>query len=207
MNWANQPISFGPKDHPDIMPNPGGYNMLLDPTFVTDQEFAVTFSRVLIDGGSSINILYKDTTDKLGITEARMNPSRTIFHGIVPRQSCTPIGTVRLDVVFGDKKKFRRESICFEVVNHRSPYHAILGHPALTQFMAVPHYGYLKMKLPGPSGIITIAGDFKRSMACASAGSKLAESLVAAEEFKEIRRAVAAEHPVVPDAKKHSGET
>ena len=58
--------------------------MLLDPTFVAEQEFAVTFSRVLIDGGSSINILYKDTADKLGITEARMNRSRTIFHDIVP---------------------------------------------------------------------------------------------------------------------------
>ena len=88
------------------MPNPGGYSLLLDPTFVTEQEFAVTFSRVLIDGGSSINILYKDTADKLGITEARMNRSRMIFHGIVPGQSCTPIGTVWLDVVFGDKKNF-----------------------------------------------------------------------------------------------------
>ena len=63
------------------------------------------------------------------------------------------------------------------------------------------------MKLPGPSDIITVAGDFKRSMACASAGSKLAESLVADEEFKEIRRAVAAEHPAAPDAKKQAGET
>ena len=92
------------------------------------------------------------------------------------------------------------------MVNHNSPYHAILGRPALAQFMAVPHYGYLKMKLPGPHGIITIAGDYKRSMACASASSKLAESLATAEKFKEIKRAVAAEHPEIPGAKKQSGE-
>ena len=43
-----------------------------------------------------------------------------------------------------------RETVSFEVVDHTSAYHAILGRPALAKFMAVPHYAYLKMKLPGP---------------------------------------------------------
>ena len=55
-----------------------------------------------------------------------------------------------------------------------SPYHALLGRPALTRFMAVPHYGYLKMKLPSPKGVITITGDYRRSMDCATQSSKLA---------------------------------
>jgi hypothetical protein len=33
--------------------------------------------------------------------------------------------------------------------------------------MAVPHYAYLKMKLPGPRGVITVSGSFKKSLACA----------------------------------------
>ena len=188
------------------MPTPGGYSLLLDPTIVTDKEFAATFSRVLINGRSSINILYKDTADKLGIHESQLGRSRTTFHGIVPGLSCTPVGTIRLDVIFGDKSNFRCESIWFEVVDHASPYQPILGRPALAKFMAVPHYGCLKMKLPGPNGIITVAGDYRRSMACASAGSKMAETLAAAEEFKEIKRAIAAEHPEVPAAKKQPGE-
>src|SRR3954465_1272823 len=47
------------------------------------------------------------------------------------------------------------------------------------------------LQLPGPNGFITIAGDFRRSMECASAGSSLAESLVIAQEKRRIQQAVA----------------
>jgi hypothetical protein len=47
--------------------------------------------------------------------------------------------------MFGKPDHFRTERIEFEVVDLVSPYHALLGRPALTKFMAVPHYGYLKM--------------------------------------------------------------
>ena len=48
------------------MPNPGGYALVLDPTFI-GPGLNVRFTRVLIDNGSSINILYQDTMHKLGI--------------------------------------------------------------------------------------------------------------------------------------------
>ena len=70
--------------------------------------------------------------------------------------------------MFGRPEHFRTENIKFEVVDLVSPYHALLGRPPLARFMAVPHYGYLKLKLPGPKGVITIAGDYRRSMACAT---------------------------------------
>jgi hypothetical protein len=37
--------------------------------------------------------------------------------------------------------------------------------------------------------VITIIGDYKRSMACALAGSNLAETLIIAEEKKRLKRA------------------
>jgi hypothetical protein len=48
--------------------------------------------------------------------------------------------------------------------------------------MAVPHYAYLKMKLPGPRGVITVSRSFKKSLACAKESSQLAEALVIAKE-------------------------
>ena len=57
--------------------------------------------------------------------------------------------------------------------------------------MAVPHYAYLKMKMPSSKGIITIAGDYKKSSECAAASSWLAESLMIAEEKKMLDRVVA----------------
>ena len=77
------------------------------------------------------------------------------------------------------------------MVNLESPYHALLGRPALAKFMAVPHYAYLKMKMPGPKGIITIAGNYKKSAACVAAGNRLAESLMIAEEKRLLDRMVA----------------
>ena len=62
MHWSNPCITWGPADHPEVMPSPGTYALLLDTIIVMDKT-ACTFSRVLIDGGSSINILCKDTTE------------------------------------------------------------------------------------------------------------------------------------------------
>ena len=57
--------------------------------------------------------------------------------------------------------------------------------------MAVPHYAYLKMKMPSSKGILTIAGDYKKSSACAADSSRLAETLVIAAEKRLLDRVVA----------------
>ena len=96
MHWSEKPISWSRADHPEVMPSPGSYALVLDATFATDRQ-AARFSRVLIDGGSSINIMYKDTMEKLGIKQRQLQNSRTVFHGIVPGLSCSPIGKILLD--------------------------------------------------------------------------------------------------------------
>ena len=77
-------------------------------------------------------------------------PSTTVFHGIVQRKSAYPIGRVRLTVAFGMAQNYRSESLIFEVVKLKSPYHALFGRPAYARFMARPCYVYLKLKMPGP---------------------------------------------------------
>jgi hypothetical protein len=176
------------------MSRPGGYALVLDP-IVFSETHTCRFSRVLIDGGSSINLLYRTSMEKLGIPEIQLKPTKLTFHGIVPRHSCTPMGRIKLEVLFGEKDNHRRKPIWFEVVNLNSPYHALLGRPALAKFMAVPHYAYLKMKLPGPRGVITITGCYKKSIECARASSKLAEALVIAEEKRQLLQQVAAVQP------------
>jgi hypothetical protein len=189
MYWSDQAIGWDRADHPKIMPNPGGYALVMDPTFVGPAN-NVRFSKVLIDIGSSINIMYWDTMQKLGIKENMLEPSKMTFHGIVSGLSCAPMGKIRIDVMFGNRDNCRVENLMFEVVDLDSPYHALLGRPALAKFMASTHVAYLKMKMPGPGGVITIIGDYKHSMACASDGSNLAETLIIAEEKKRLKRAV-----------------
>jgi hypothetical protein len=196
MYWSDQAIGWDRADHPKIMLNPGGYALVMDPTFFRPAN-NVRFSKVLIDNGSNINIMYRDTMQKLGIKENMLEPSKTMFHGIVPGLSCAPMGKIRIDVMFSNRDNCRVENLMFEVVDLDSPYHALLGRPALAKFMASMHVAYLKIKILGPRGVITIIGDYKRSMACATARSNLAETLIIAEEKKRLKRAVEIAETVV----------
>jgi hypothetical protein len=93
MYWSDQAIGWNRVDHPKIMPNPSEYALVMDPTFVGPAN-NVRFSKVLIDNRSSINIIYQDMMQKLGIKENMMEPSQTIFHGIVLGLSCAPMGKI-----------------------------------------------------------------------------------------------------------------
>ena len=56
------------------------------------------------------------------------------------------------------------------------------------------------MKMSGPKGIITVVGDYKKSLECAQDSSRLADALVIAEEKRQIDRLVAqaTEQPAIP---------
>ena len=66
---------------------------------------------------------------------------------------------ITLDVVFGTPKNYRSEEIKFQVGPFSSGYHTLLGREAFAIFQAMTHYGYMKHKMPGPNGIITMASD------------------------------------------------
>jgi hypothetical protein len=57
-----------------------------------------------------------------------------------------------------DGREFRMESVIFDVAEVSLSFNAILGRPALYQFMAVAHYGYLVLKMPSPNGVLKIRG-------------------------------------------------
>ena len=46
---------------------------------------------------------------------------------------------------------YRAEEVTFQVALFSSGYHALLGREAFTIFQAIPHYGYMKLKMPGPN--------------------------------------------------------
>jgi hypothetical protein len=51
------------------------------------------------------------------------------------------------------------ETLTFEIADFQETYHTILGQSCFTKFMAISNYTYLKLKIPGPQGIITVGGD------------------------------------------------
>jgi hypothetical protein len=50
--------------------------------------------RVLIDGGSNIDLLYRTSMEKLGIPAIQLKPTKLTFRGIVLGHSCTPMGRI-----------------------------------------------------------------------------------------------------------------
>ena len=139
---------------------------------------------VLMDGGSSINILYYDTFSCMELTDKDLKPSSTVFHGVVPGKSVYPVGKITLEVAFGDEHDYRAEKLTFEVVKIKSPYHALFGRPAYAKFMMRPCYVYLQLKMPGHKGTIMVHSDRKIAMDCEQGDAAYAESACAAEELK-----------------------
>ena len=114
----------------------------------------MTVTKVLIDGGARLNIIFSETLRKIGLQLAGMiTPTSTPFYGIVPGKAAMPLGQITLPVTFGTSSNYRTEFIKFEVVDFESSYHAILGRPALAKFMAI-QYPYLLLKMPGPNGVL-----------------------------------------------------
>jgi hypothetical protein len=74
-----------------------------------------------------------------------------------------PPGNKDLQGTFGDRRNFRTETLIFKVLDFERSYHAILGCPCYAKFMEIPNYTYLKLKMPGPNGVITVSGSFEQA--------------------------------------------
>jgi hypothetical protein len=154
LKWSDQTVRFSRADHPRKVPRPGHSPMVLKA-----QIGGYDVGRVFMDAGSGINLIYARTLRAMCISLENLKPTDCSFHGIVLGAANYPFGKIELDVCFGDISNYRREKLEFEVMDWPSQYHAILGRPAFAKFMAVPHYAYLTLKIPGPKGTITVQGN------------------------------------------------
>jgi hypothetical protein len=125
--------------------------------------------KTLIDGGSSLNIIFTETLRKMEFDFTKMTACDEPFYGVVPGKAAYPIGRVCLPVTFDTEENFRTEYLAFEVADFRSSYHAIFGQPMIAKFMAIPHHTYLIMKMPASNGILSVLGDIMASYNCESA--------------------------------------
>jgi hypothetical protein len=155
LDWSNKPITFDQGDHPDHVPSPGKYPLVVDPVIGN-----IRLTKVLMDGGSSLNIIYAETLGFLQIYLSTIRADAVPFHGIILGKRVQPIGQLDLPVCFGTPSNFQKETLTFEVVGFRGTYHAVLGRPCYAKFMAVPNYTYLKLKMSGPNGVITVGSTY-----------------------------------------------
>ena len=67
LRWSESAITFYRTDHPKSIPQPERYPLVVDPIISTKW-----LTKVLMDGGSGLNIMYAKTLDAIGIDQVRI---------------------------------------------------------------------------------------------------------------------------------------
>jgi hypothetical protein len=183
LRWSEVPITFSRADQWTNFFEPGSFPLVLKLVVVGS-----SLNKVLIDGGSDLNILFTKTLKKmkLDITDM-LTKSALPFYGIVPGNAAIPLGSLVLPITFREtRENYRTEYIKFEVASFETSNHAILGRPAIAKFMAVPHYTYLVLNMPSPAGVLTLQGDLKISFNCDTEAVELAATNQVPNAMMEI---------------------
>jgi hypothetical protein len=92
LDWSDKPITFDQGDHPDRVPSPGKYPLVVNPVIGN-----VRLTKVLMDGGSGLNIIYAETLGLLRIQGwQRGIPRRVLAPKTHPRdKKISPRGSPR----------------------------------------------------------------------------------------------------------------
>jgi hypothetical protein len=122
LDWFDKPITFDQGDHPDCVPSPGRYPLVVDPVIGNTR-----LTKVLMDRGSSLNIIYAETLGLLGVDLSTIRAGVAPFHEIIPGKRILSLGQLDLPVCFRTPSNFRKETLTFEVVGFRGTYHTVLG--------------------------------------------------------------------------------
>ena len=97
LRWSESAITFDWTDHLESVLHPRRYPLVVDLIIGTKR-----LTKILMDRGSGLNIMYAKTLDEMGIDRTRLRPTRAPFHGIVPEKQAMPLGQINLPITFRD---------------------------------------------------------------------------------------------------------
>ncbi|VFR02536.1 unnamed protein product [Cuscuta campestris] len=122
-------------------------------------------ARVLVDTGSSVNVLYSDAFKKLKLDRSMLRPLQTPLSGFTGA-SIEAEGQITLPVTLGSGNKTLTKQMRFVVVDIKCVHNAILGRPGINQVRAIISMAHLCMKFYTPNGIGKERGDQKNARSC-----------------------------------------
>jgi hypothetical protein len=147
LRWLRSPITFNRSNHPESILHPNRYPLVVDPVIGMKR-----LTKLLMDGGSSLYIMYAETLDAMGIDRTCIRLTGGPLQGIVLGKQAKPLRQIDLPITFRYLSNFRTKTLTFEVVGFHGTYHAILGRPCYAKFMAILNYTYLKLKMQTHTG-------------------------------------------------------
>ncbi|VFQ64364.1 unnamed protein product [Cuscuta campestris] len=154
-----EPIVFTDRDLP---PTGEDHN---DPLVITMDINGVDVARVLVDTGSSVNILYLETFQKLRLCRTQLEPLKTPLSGFTG-DTVEAEGSIVLPVELGSGEKTVWKKMRFIVVDIKCVHNAILGRPGINRVGAVISMPHLCMKFHTPGGVGEVKGDQRNAREC-----------------------------------------
>jgi hypothetical protein len=118
--------------------------------------------RILVDNGSSADILFLPAFEKMKIEQKRVTPAHTPLVGFTG-EKVLQVGTISLPLTAGSAPREKTVMTNFLVVDRSSAYNAIVGRPTLNKLMAVTSTYHLKMKFPTKHGTGIVKGNQRQA--------------------------------------------
>ncbi|GFS32822.1 hypothetical protein Acr_00g0024880 [Actinidia rufa] len=139
------------------------------------QIVVAELQRILIDNGSSADILFISAFERMKVGLDKLHPFHTPLIGF-GGNTTHPLGWINLLITLGTEPHQTTVWQDFIVVDCPSPYNAILGRPTLGGIKAITSTYHLKVKFPTPTGIGEIKGDQKVARQCFISAMKVETS-------------------------------
>ena len=114
--------------------------------------------RVLVDNGSSADILYYPTFQQMGIDRTRLIPTNALLVGFEGTR-VFPLGVVTLSVTVDDYPQQITKDVTFLMVDCSFTYNGILVRPTLNSWKVATLTYHLMIKFPIDYGIDELRGD------------------------------------------------